>query len=138
MRLFDIFKKRPNIPDPRPGHQTIIVEKEINVQIGQPANYPTDIVQTLQTLFARSSEVRKAYLGWIFDPASGEAAHLMIALDIIGESSAIIEQAGPEAQKFLKPGELIDFIRIDDAGGISDYFTKETIPFFEQNNDLKE
>lgn len=69
------------------------IEKETEVQIGQPANYP---------------------------------------IDIEDDMSSITNEAGPLAEKFMK-NEIVDFIQIDNKGGISDYFIGKTIPFYKRN-----
>jgi hypothetical protein len=115
-----------------PNLKKIVVEKETQVQIGQPANYPTDLVNSLKILFLTKPTVKKAYLGWIFNPSSGEPPHYLFALDIEGETQSITNEAGFTAKQFLKPEDIIDFIQIDNKGGLCDYFTKQTNPFYER------
>ena len=114
------------------SHKKIVVEKETQIQIGQPANYPTDIINSLKILFAGKPTVKKAYLGWIFNPSSGEPPHYIFALDIDGDTQSITNEAGFTAKQFLKPDDIIDFIQIDNKGGLSDYFVKQTKPFYER------
>lgn len=116
------------------NHKKIVVEKETKVQLGQPANYPTDIVNSLKVLFASQPTVMKGYLGWIFDPSSGEPAHYIVALDIQGEYQSITDEAGFIANQLLQAGDIIDFIQIDDKSEISDYFVKKTKPFYERQS----
>lgn len=114
------------------SHKQIVIEKETSVQLGQPANYPTDIVNSLKVLFASKPAVKKAYLGWIFNPSSGEPPHYIFALDIDGGMRSITNEAGLTAKQFLKAEDIIDFIQIDNKGGISDYFIEQTNPFYER------
>jgi hypothetical protein len=114
------------------GRKRIVVEKETKVQLGQPANYPTDIVHSLKILFANKPTVKKAYLGWIFNPSFGEPPHYIFALDIEGEIQSITNEAGFTAKQFLKSDDIIDFIQIDDKSGLSDYFVNQTTPFYER------
>lgn len=114
------------------SHKKIVIEKETQVQLGQPANYPTEIINSLQILFASKPTVKKAYLGWIFNPSSGEPPHYIFALDIEGNTQNITNEAGFTAKQFLKLDDIIDFIQIDNKGGLSDYFVKETKPFYER------
>jgi hypothetical protein len=113
------------------GSKKMIIEKETQVQLGQPANYPTDMVNALKTLFAGKQLVKKAYLGWIFNPASGEPPHYIFALDIEGDTQSITNEAGFTAKQFLSPDDIIDFIHIDKSA-FSDYFVKQTEPFYER------
>lgn len=112
------------------NHKQMTVEKDTQVQIGQPANYPTEIVNSLKTLFADRPSVKAAFLGWIYNPSVEEPPHLIFALDIEGEKQSIINEAGFTAQQLSKPSDIIDFIQIDNSGGLSDYFTRETTPFY--------
>jgi hypothetical protein len=114
------------------SHKKIVVEKETKIQIGQPAHYPTDIVNSLKILFASKPTVKKAYLGWIFNPSSGEPPHYIFAFDMEGNTQSITNEAGFIAKQFLKAEDIIDFIQIDNKGGLSDYFVKETKPFYER------
>lgn len=110
----------------------IVIEKETQVKIGQPAIYPTDIINSLKTLFSSKPSVNKAYLGWIYNPSSGEPPHYIFALDIDGESQNITNEAGSTIQKYLNPDDIIDFVQMNDKGGLCDYFLKETKPFYER------
>ncbi|MFA6276406.1 MAG: enhanced serine sensitivity protein SseB C-terminal domain-containing protein [Pedobacter sp.] len=114
------------------NHKKIVVEKETKVQLGQPANYPKDIVSSLKILFSNKPTVKKAYLGWIFNPSSGEPPHYIFALDIEGETQSITNEAGFTAKQFLNTEDIIDFIQIDNKSGISDYFVNETNPFYQR------
>ena len=114
------------------SHKKIVFEKETQVQLGQPANYPTDIINSLKLLFASKPAVQKAYVGWIFNPSSGEPPHYIFALKIDGDNQSITNEASFTAKQFLKPDDIIDFIHIDDKGGLSDYFVKQTKPFYER------
>lgn len=112
------------------NHKQITIQQDTHVQIGQPANYPTEIVNSLKALFAGRPSVKAAYLGWIYNPSSSEPPHLIFALDIEGEKQSITNEAGYTAQNLSNPNDIIDFIQIDDIGGLCDYFTKQTIPFY--------
>jgi hypothetical protein len=112
------------------SHQKITIEKETSVQLGQPANYPTEIVNALSGLFSRHPNVKAAYLGWIFNPSSGQPAHYIFAIDGNGDLQSVTDEAGFIAQQYLKPEEIVDFLRLNNKGGINDYFLKETKPFY--------
>lgn len=112
------------------NHKTITVQEDTEVQIGQPEDYPEEIVHSLQTLFATRPAVKAAYVGWIYNPATGELPHLIFALDIEGDKQDITNEAGFTAQQLSEPDDIIDFIQIDNKGGLSDYFLHQTIPFY--------
>lgn len=112
--------------------KTLTIEKETQVQIGQPAKYPTDIVNSLKKLFSQRPNVKAAYLGWIYNPESGEPPHYIFALEADGDIKNLMQEAGFTAKIFLEEHEFADFIKIERNGGISDYFLKQTKPFYER------
>jgi hypothetical protein len=114
------------------SHKQIVIKKDTTVQLGQPAKYPTDIIDSLKVLFLSKPAVKKGYLGWIFDPASGHPPHYIFALEIEGDAQSITNEAGFTAKQFLKPDDIVDFIQLDNKGGLSDYFVKKTKPFYER------
>ena len=111
--------------------KTLTIEKETIVQIGQPAKYPTEIINSLRKLFSERPNVKAAYLGWIFNPDSGEPPHYIFGLDVDGDIQNLTQEAGYTAKQFLEQHEFVDFIKIDKSG-ISNYFLKETEPFYKR------
>ena len=113
-------------------HEQITITKNTDVLIGQPANYPTEIVNSLTKLFEDRPAVKAAYLGWIHDPSSPQPPHLIIGLDMTDENAEnIINECGFIANQYLEPEEIIDFIKIGKSG-LSDYFVNDTQPFFKR------
>lgn len=112
--------------------ETVTIKKDTEVQIGQPAHYPAEMVQALKVLFATTPTVRAAYLGWIFNPESGEPPHYIFGLDAEGDLHSVTQEAGRLAQQFLSPDEFVDFIKVDDKGGLSDYFLESVEPFYKR------
>lgn len=110
--------------------RSLTVQQPTTVQLGQPAVYPTALVQALARLLSQQPRVRAAYLGWILDPASGEPPHYIICLDIEGESRAVSQQIGYVAQQFLQPHEIIDIVQADQSS-LTDYF-RSTTPFYQR------
>ena len=107
----------------------LTVQEATTVRIGQPANYPTDMVQALVRLLSQQPRVRAAYLAWIHDPAAPEPPHYIICLDVEGEMRTISQQVGFVAQKFLAKQEIIDIVQADQSS-LTDYF-RQTKPFYE-------
>jgi hypothetical protein len=110
---------------------TEVVAEARQVLMGQPANYPTHLTNPLAAFFKTKKEVGAAYLAHVLDPKSGPAPHTMIGVEV--DAGADFERLMGEAAIVLegvaKEGELVDFIRISN-GGVSDYMTKETKPFY--------
>lgn len=111
--------------------KTLTIEKETQIQIGQPEKYPTDIVNSLRILFTERPNVKAAYLGWIFNPDSGDPPHYIFALDAEGDLQSLTQEAGFTAQQFLEAKDFVDFIKID-SSDLSNYFLTQTQPFYER------
>ena len=107
------------------------IEQDTEIQIGQPAQYPTHLIEGLIKLFKEKESVNAAYLAAIKMDKTEKLPHLMIAIDVEGNMSSITNEAGPLAEKLLN-NEIVDFIQIDKNGGISDYFLNETEPFYKR------
>ena len=112
--------------------KTLTIEKETKVQIGQPVKYPTDIINSLKILFANKPNLKAAYLGWIFDPESGEPPHYIFGLEAEGDIENLTQEAGFTAKQFLESDEFVDFIKVDKKNGLSDYFLKSVEPFYKR------
>jgi hypothetical protein len=109
------------------------IKEDTDVQIGQPSKYPTELAKALSNLFKEEQSVKAAYLAAIKMDKSEKLPHLMIAIDVEGNMSSISSKAGPLAEKHLGKEEIVDFIQIENNGGISDYFLNETKPFYKRN-----
>jgi hypothetical protein len=116
------------------GHQLITLEKETPVQVGQPSKYPAEIIDALKQLFATTPSVKAAYLGWIFDPGARQPPHYIFGLHMDGPDPGITREAGFTARRFLPQQDIVDFMQLDNNGGISDYFFRQTTPFYTRQN----
>ncbi|MBS1560246.1 MAG: enhanced serine sensitivity protein SseB C-terminal domain-containing protein [Bacteroidetes bacterium] len=114
------------------GHEKIVVDRETCVHLSHPAHYPTDIVDVLIQVFEGTPYVTRAWVGWIFNPSSGESPHYIFALDVESDYRIIAHKVGSTATRMLGPQEFVDVIQIDNNGGISDYFLKRSTPFYER------
>ncbi|HET8962593.1 MAG TPA: enhanced serine sensitivity protein SseB C-terminal domain-containing protein [Chitinophagales bacterium] len=112
--------------------EILITENGAAIRLTQPANYPITIINALQKLFCAKTMIKKAYLGWISNPSSGQPPHYIFAMDIENEVHQTISEAGKLAKQFLKPSEMIDFIRMENGTWISDYFKENFLPFYEK------
>ena len=102
--------------------KTLIIEKKTEVQIGQPAKYPTEIINSLKILFSNKPDLKAAYLGMIFNPESGEPPHYIFGLEADGGIESLTQEAGFTVKQFLEPNEFVDFIKVDRKNSLSDYF----------------
>lgn len=103
------------------------------VQIGQPALYPSDVAASLCRLFAVRPNVRAAYLGWLYNPPNGELPHYIFALDAEEEGyTQLTTEAGFVAGQWLLKDENVEFIKIKKGDQLSRYFTERTKPFYQK------
>ncbi len=110
--------------------ERLTVQQKTKVLIGQPAVYPTQMVQALARLLSQQPRVKAAYLGWIHDPASPVPPHYIICLDVEGEMQSISKETGFVAQQFLKKEEVIDLVQAGQSS-LTEYF-EQTDPFYER------
>lgn len=111
--------------------KTVTIQKKTEVQIGQPAKYPTDIINSLKVLFSNKPDLKAAYLGWIFDAESGEPPHYIFGLEANGDIESLTQEAGFTVKQFLEADEFVDFIKVDKKSSLSDYFYS-TEPFYKR------
>jgi hypothetical protein len=110
----------------------IVIEKDTQVRIGQPAVYPAEIVASLKLLFIKHEQVTAAYLGWIHNPETEDPPHYIFAIEGSGDLQPIMHEAGFIAEGHLGKEQIVDFIRLDGSTGIEGYFKEHTQPFYQK------
>jgi len=114
--------------------QGYTVEKETQVLIGQPAAYPTELVNALCRLFPKHPKVKAAYLAHLFNPERDEPAHTLIGIEAAGDWDAIVGDAGMVAKEAMPDKEIVDFVRVSpDDTGVSQYMLHKTKPFYKKS-----
>lgn len=108
-----------------------VLQEAREVMLGQPSEYPTHVTSVLAAYFKTRKEVRAAYLAHAFMPSTGEPPHTMIGVDVDpgADYDRLMGQAAVVLDGVAKPGEIVDFIRID-GQGVSEYMTTQTKPFY--------
>jgi len=110
-----------------------VVETATQVLLGQPAEYPSEMVSSLAALLARHPNITAAYLCLMHDPGSMPSPALVVGFEGNGDVKAVIREAGSVAADTAPRGEPVDFVEIKrGAGGISDYFVTSVQPFYER------
>lgn len=113
--------------------QTRVVQKETKVLLGQPANYPSEMVSALTALLAKHSAVKAAYLCLMHDPSSAEKPSLVVGFEGETDLGEAMKEAGSVAADTAPNGELVDFVVLKKGEvGISDYMFKSVKPFYER------
>jgi len=111
-----------------------IAQKEMKVLIGQPKEYPKDLVEALSRLYANSPTVERAWVAFYHNPERDTEGGLLVALDvpnekdmerISGETGIVIESG------ILKGKQRVDLLRYADSG-VAGYFTNQK-PFYQKS-----
>jgi hypothetical protein len=108
-----------------------IVKEPTSVLLGQPQNYPTEMVASLVTFLSKHENVRAAYLALMETADTGGKPTLVVGIEGDGDLEDVIMQAGVVAADSPKETEFVDLIRVDRAEqGISKYLIESTTPFY--------
>lgn len=109
-----------------------VVERQTQVQVGQPADYPAALVDALTRLFAKQENVSCAYLAQMLDPSVDDRPHLVVGIEAEGDVEAVIAKAGTVAGDTVREGEVVDFFQVTPGeAGLSAYFTESVEPFYQ-------
>lgn len=108
-----------------------VVQQATKVLLGQPANYPSDMVASLSRLLARYPAIQAAYLCLMSDAGADADPVLVVGLEGEGDITAAMKEAGAVAADTAPRGEPVDFVVVERGeGGISGYFTESVEPFY--------
>ncbi|OPY69362.1 MAG: enhanced serine sensitivity protein SseB [Syntrophorhabdus sp. PtaU1.Bin002] len=109
-----------------------VAEKDIQVTLGQPANYPRELVEVLIRFFKNTKQVKRAYLAHFYNPETDEKPHTLIALEVTENWDVVMASCGIIARDVPSPDPPVDFLQITGKGGLEDYFLRECKPFYEK------
>jgi hypothetical protein len=110
-----------------------VTKKATQVLLGQPANYPNEMLNSLTSYFTKKSKVKAAYLALMHDPAVSEKPSLVIGISTEGNADQIVKEAGVVAGDSAPPGEAVDIMVVTEGEtGLSEYFRKSVTPFYER------
>jgi len=111
--------------------QSRVIQKETKILIGQPENYPTEMVSALTTLLAKYSEVKAAYLCLMHNPSSGNTPSLVVGLEGKCNLTKVIKAADSVAADTVTKGDFVDFVMLKrDDSGVSSYMLNSAKPFY--------
>ena len=111
--------------------ETYVAQKATRVQIGQPGNYPTELVDVLIRTFKPLEQVRRAYLAHFFNPERDEKPHTLIAIEVTSNWDHVASNAGLVARSVSIPDPPVDFMQMTGKAGIEDHFRQNVKPFYE-------
>ena len=109
-----------------------VAKKEEKVLIGQPADFPTELVQALSRLYATNPAVRRAWVAFYHNPARDAEGGLLIALDVPSDDhmERISGESGIVIESTARKQKHVDLMRYEDAG-VAGYFTDQK-PFYQR------
>jgi hypothetical protein len=115
-----------------------VMQQETKVLLGQPAKYPTRMVDSLTQLLARHSNVRRAFLALMFDASVDDQPHLIVGIEADGDIERVLREAGNVAADTVPNGEPVDLCRVSEhEAGLSRYFLTQTKPFYDRKLETK-
>ncbi len=114
----------------QPGER-YVAKKATQVMIGQPKNFPTELVESLTRLFKKKHQVKRAWVAHFFNPDMDKKAHTLIAIEVVDGFDEVSAEAGIVVRSVSIPDPPVDILPITGRGGIEEYFTK-TKPFYER------
>lgn len=103
------------------------------IQLGQPANYPHEMIHALSALFKKLPEINRAYLAQMHDETLDPAFILLIGLEASGDLQELIPHIAAVISETAPKNQPVDLTPVS-AGedGVSAYFRKEVVPFYER------
>jgi len=111
-----------------------VVQKATQVLLGQPANYPSEMVASLTSLLAKHPSIKAAYLCLMHDAESSSAPVLVVGFDGDGDMKAAMREAGAVAADTAPQGQPVDFVEIKHGdSGVSEYLLGSVKPFYERS-----
>jgi hypothetical protein len=109
-----------------------VTPENTKVLIGQPAKYPSELVDALCRLFAQNTQVEEAYLAHFFNPKRDEKPHTLIALEVVGDYDAIVAEAGIVVKEVRVPDPPVNFVQLRCNGLVESYFASGVKPFYQR------
>lgn len=107
------------------------VRKPTEVRIGAPAEYPTELVDSLTRFCAATHQIRRAYVAHYHNPEDGHPPHTLIAMEVTAGWDGIAADAGLVAQQCTVPHPPVDFVRFTGRGDLDSYFAENCEPFYQ-------
>ena len=109
-----------------------VAQKPMQVMIGQPSEYPKELVAALSRLYGSIAEVKRAWVAFYQNPERDKEGGLLIGVDVesrdmdrISGQSGIVIEGVPKKQKY------VDLVRYD-GSGVSGYFSNQK-PFYQRS-----
>jgi len=103
------------------------VEKDTEVLIGEPAEYPHELAAALIKHFSTIRAVNKA---WLLLMSKGGEQSFLIVIDCSRDTDKVLHETGIASVPHLKQGEFVDVVSANDVFGRS--ATQNHKPFYKK------
>ncbi|WP_145564664.1 enhanced serine sensitivity protein SseB [Yersinia aldovae] len=114
----------------------MVVDKESQILLGQPEEYPAAMVDALIQLFSQRKPVRRAFLALMHDKNVDDQPNLLIGLEVEGpedEVDQLIQEAGNVASDNAPDERPVDFCVVSEKErGVSHYLMTHTQAFYQR------
>lgn len=88
------------------GHTTDVIKKATEMQIGEPADYPTEMVAVLKAQLPAITDVKQVWLQWAV--RDGEGSYLLL-LDHTGDRALLSQKIGAIVTPYSR-GHYVDIV----------------------------
>lgn len=111
-----------------------VTQFETQVLLGQPKEYPTQMIAALTSFLEKRTQVSAAFLALMHDPSHDQLPHLVVGIQADEEWEQILQEAGGVAADTAPSAQRVDLFRVvpGDAG-LSKYFLESVEPFFRRS-----
>ncbi len=108
------------------------VERDTKVLLGQPAEYPTALVERLTRYFQTKPQVTRAWFCLMGTAGPPAESHTLVGVQVRGDYNAILSEMSIVLNDVAVPNPPVDMMPVtgDGGGGLEDYLVKETKPFY--------
>lgn len=107
----------------------IVIQEDTNIMLGQPANYPHEMINALSDFFKKTKEIESAYM-FLAQKEGDQKPNLLFIIDFTGNKNVLFPRIAAVAQDFLGKDEYIDMIPLDSSFGKD--ATKDSTPFYKR------
>ncbi len=99
--------------------------QQVPVLLGQPVDYPTELLAALRTFSAEKPGIQAAYIAQVQLQDDAAPARLLLAFYADNNDATFLQELGPVVQGNISDHELVDVLVLDPASEepLNQYFT---------------
>lgn len=102
------------------------------ILLGQPSNYPAELVRVLIKAFKRHKNIKKGFLVQTFNPAVDDNPHLLIVIDVKKYFHHIAHIVGSLIVSVRETDCVVDIVRFSHSGCQVSKYCLEIKPFYKK------